>query len=45
MIYNNLTTNDGESFIYVNSNDTGPKAVIYSKDIIEKGEPSVPTIL
>lgn len=33
---NNLTTNGGENFVYVNTGDGGPKAVIYSKEIIEK---------
>jgi hypothetical protein len=34
---NNLTTNGGENFVYVNTADSGaPKAVIYSKELIEK---------
>ncbi len=36
---NNLSiSSDGESFVYVNSYDGNPKAVIYGKDILEKGE-------
>ncbi len=43
-LLNNLSsTADGEYFVYANTAETGrPKAVIYSKDILEgKGEPQV----
>lgn len=39
-IPNNLTTNDGEFFVYVNNLSEGPKAVIYNRELIEKGEVS-----
>ena len=35
---NNLTTNDGESFVYVSNNEGQPRALIYGRDLIEKGE-------
>lgn len=46
-IHNNLTTNDGEFFAYVNNMtvEGQPKAIIYSREIIEKGEISQPQIL
>lgn len=42
---NNLSsTNDGENFVFVNSYDGNPKAIIYGKDLTEKGEVSAPSI-
>lgn len=37
-ISNNLTTNDGELYVYVNNMDSVPRAFIYTKDLVEKGE-------
>ena len=33
---NNLTSNGGEYFVYYNCSEGGPKAVVYTKDILEK---------
>ena len=35
---NNLTTNDGEYYVYVNNMEGQPKALLYNKDLVEKGE-------
>jgi len=41
-ICNNLTTNDGELYAYVNNMDQQPRALMYNKDLVEKGEISSP---
>ena len=38
LITNNLTTNDGEYFVYINNQEPTPNAVIYSRDVLEKGD-------
>lgn len=43
-IMNNLTTNGGDLLVYAHTGDGQPKAVIYSKDLIEKGEVFAPVI-
>ncbi len=37
-IPNNLSTNDGETFIYINNSEGVPKAIIYNQDIVNKAE-------
>lgn len=43
---NNLSTNDGENFVFANTSESGqPKAIIYSKEIMEgKGEAVQPQV-
>lgn len=41
---NNLTTNGGDSFAYVNSVDGQHKAIIYPRELIENGEASAPVL-
>lgn len=41
-ITNNLATNDGEFYTYVSNIEGQPKALIFNKDLIEKGEISLP---
>ncbi|CDW78897.1 wd repeat-containing protein 54-like [Stylonychia lemnae] len=42
---NNLTTNDGELYAFVNNMDQQPRALLYNKDLVEKGEISSPQVL
>lgn len=41
---NNLTSNDGDSYAYVNSVDGQHKAVIYPREVIENNEASAPVL-
>ena len=45
-LFNNLSSNDGENFVFANTAEIGqPKAIIYSKEIIEgKGEAVQPQV-
>lgn len=44
-IANNLTTNDGESFVYACNTEGNPRAIIFGKDLVEKGEIAQPQVL
>ena len=45
-LFNNLSSNDGENFVFANTSESGqPKAIIYSKEIMEgKGEAVQPQV-
>ena len=45
-LFNNLSSNDGENFVFANTSESGqPKAIIYSKEILEgKGEAVQPQV-
>ena len=44
-LLNNLTTDDGEHFAYVNSYDGQPRAVIFGKQVLEKGDTTPPQVV
>lgn len=45
-LMNNLSSNDGESFVFANTSESGqPKAIIHSKEMLDgKGETSSPQV-
>lgn len=44
-IGNNLTTNNGELYAFINNLEPSPKVVIYNRDLLEKGEISQPQVV
>jgi hypothetical protein len=41
-IMNNMTTDDGEHFVYANSYDGQPRVVIFGKSVLDKGDTTAP---
>lgn len=41
-LFNNMTSNDGEYYVFANNNEGTPKVLLYNKDLVEKGEIAPP---